>query len=140
MSGTAGTADLTAAGGWNRRVTGSDLTAGAGSDLASQEESDPGATVLSISATGAAGWRIKVRHSPIAWNNRFQLWVRRTSDGNGAGGITGGNGYVEVTELDADLFSGTRDRSNVSVQYKLTGLSKNISPASYLSSVVFTIQ
>jgi hypothetical protein len=137
---TAWTADLTATGGWSRRITAGDLTAGAGSDLASQQESDAGATTLAIASTGGAAWQIKVRHSPSTWHSNFTLWVKRTSDGTGAGSITGGSGYIEVTQVDTVLFSGTKDRSSISLQYKLTGLSKNVSPNSYLSSVVFSVE
>ena len=140
VSGTAWTADLTATGGWSRTITANDLTAGAGSDLASQQESSAGATTLTITSTGGGAWRIKVRHTPSTWHSNFTLWVKRTSDGTGDGSISGGSGYIQVTAVDAELFSGTKDRSNISLQYKLTGLSKNVSPNSYLSSVVFTVE
>ena len=140
VSNAAWAADISTTGGWSRTITAADLTAGAGSDLASQQESHAGATTLTIASTGGGAWRIKVRHMPNPWHNDFTLWVRRTSEGTGGGSIAGGSGYLQVTALDTELFSGTLDRSGISLQYKLTGLSKNVSPNSYLSSLVFAVE
>jgi len=133
-------ADITVSGEWIRTVTASDLTAGAGSDLVSEQTSSAGTVTLALTATGGGAWRIKVRHAPSPWNGNLTLWVRRTSDGTGAGSLSGGSGYVQLTALDTDFFSGAGDRSNISLQYKLSGLSKTVSPDTYQSAVVFTIE
>ena len=133
-------ADIAASGGWNRTITSGDLIAGAGTDLISQQESNSDATTLTITSTSGGAWRIKVRHTPGPWNNDLTLWIRRTSDGTGIGSISGGSGYIQVTTLDTEICAGTNDRSGISIQYKLSGLSKNVSPDSYLSSVLFTVE
>ena len=57
----------------------------------------------------------------------------------GNGTITGGASYVELTSVDTDLFTGSGDRISVAVQYKLTGVSVQVSPDIYNTSIIFTI-
>lgn len=132
-------ADLTAIGSWVLTVNGSHLTSGAGSDLPTQFESIAGVTSLNISnALGA--WTLRTRLGGIGGHGDVSIFVRRVSAGSGAGGIAGGNGYVEITATDTELFTGSEARSGISLQFKLTGLSDHVAPATYLSSVIFSVQ
>jgi hypothetical protein len=131
-------ADLTVTGDWFKSVTAADLIAGAGSDLPNSQESSVGATVLSINLAPGA-WRVKARRNGL-WPANMTLWVRRTSDGNGVGSISGGAAYVEVGGAEVELFSGSEDRSNISLQFRVTGLNRTVSPGDYPSSVTFIVQ
>ena len=135
----AAAADLTSGGDWAETLNAGSLTAGAGSDLPSNLESISGVTVLSVSNISGP-WRITVRRSSSTWDGHFTLYVRRTSAGIGSGSIAGGDSYVEVTTGDTEVFTGSDARSSIAVQYKLTGLAHNVPPATYLSSLVFTVQ
>jgi hypothetical protein len=136
LSAAAHGADLTAIGGWNENAHGN-VTAGVG--LQSTVESTPGATALTISNT-TGGWTLRIRRGVGAWNDDLKLFVRRSSAGIGSGTISGGEAYVEVTAGDVAIFSGSDDRSSIALQYKLTGLSHNVSPNVYTASLLFTVQ
>ena len=75
-----------------------------------------------------------------SWHNDLIVYVKRTSDGQGGGSISGGLDYVFVLTIGQALFfSGKGDRSNIAVQYKVTGMSVDVSPATYNTTVVFTV-
>jgi hypothetical protein len=134
--------DLSASGGWSETINEFDLVSGAGSDLVDTYESATDATSMTISnCTGDTdNWRLDVRRIDDAgWHGDFTLYVQRTSDGAGTGSVSGGLSYIEVTTTDTQLFSGAGDRSNISIQYKLTGMSINVLPATYTETMTFTV-
>lgn len=132
-------ADISSLGNWTETIDAADLIAGAGSDVTSEYESISGSTTLDIMNTAGSSWRILVRRSDGTWHGNLTLFVRRTSDGSGSGAILGGASYMQLSTLDAELFTGTGDRSSIAVQYKLTGMSKDISPDIYNSGIIFTV-
>ena len=139
LSGAGHSADLTSSGDWVLGVNATNLVARAGSDLQAKFESASGVTTLTISnATGA--WSLRARRSGGQWNGAVAMQVKRTSDGSGSGSNTGGNAYVDVSGTDSEIFSGSGNRSGISLQFKLTGLTTKVAPATYLSSVIFTVQ
>ena len=139
LSGSVRSADITTIGDWVTTVTAANLVAGAGSDLQAQFESISGVTTLTIFNTAEA-WSLRARRSGNQWDGAVTVYVKRTSNGSGSGNISGGNAYVELTGTDGEIFSGSGNRSAISLQFKLTGLSKTVSPATYLSSIIFTVQ
>ena len=132
---------ISAAGGWNLTIDASDLTSGPGSELA-DKESDPGATFLTVSIKGVTwkveAWRVEVRRADSVWDGNLTLYVRRTSDGNGSGIVSGGSSYIPVGSANTSFFSGTEDRSNIGVQYRLKP-SLKAPPGSYGTTVIYTI-
>jgi len=132
-------ADVSSVGDWTETIDANDLIAGAGSNVASQYESVSGMTTLDIANTAGGSWRILARRSDGTWHGSLVLFVRRTSDGSGSGSVLGGASYVQLSTLDTEIFSGTADRSSIAVQFKLTGMSKDISPNTYSSGIIFTI-
>ena len=132
-------ADLISSGDWTETINASKLVSGAGSNLQSQLQSLSGVTTLTISNVSGA-WTLRARRSGGSWPSDVTLLVKRTSAGSGSGSVAGGDAFVELTGSDVEIFSGSDARSNVSLQFKLTGLSVGISPATYLSSVIFTVQ
>lgn len=131
-------ADLTSSGDWVESINATHLVAGAGSDLQAQFESVSGVTTLTI--TNAPGaWSLRVRRGGSGGHGDVTVYVKRTSSGSGSGSIAGGTAYQALTGTDEELFSGSDARSSVSLQFKLTGLSRNVSPATYLSSLIFTV-
>jgi hypothetical protein len=135
--GAASGQDITAAGGWSETIDAGNLQSGAGSDLVDTYNSGAGATVVSV--TYATSWRVDVRRTDGTWHTDFSLYTQRTSDGTGAGTISGGTAYIEITGVDTEFFSGTQDRSDVGTGYELTGMSVNAAPASYNTTVTLTI-
>lgn len=132
-------ADITVTGGWMETINASFLTAGAGSDLASQIESASGITVVTI-ANAPGNWTLRARKSGSGGHPDVTIHVRRSSSGSGTGSISGGTSFVALGGSDAEIFTGTEARENISLQFKLSGISKSIPPATYLSSIIFTVQ
>lgn len=135
---TVSAADVTAAGGWMDTVTAANLASGAGSDLAPLE-SVSGTTILNV-ANSSGNWHLRARLTAGQWNENLTIWVKRTSDGSGSGTIAGGNSYVQLTAADLEIFSGLNDRANISLQFKITGLTRRVHPSTYNSSITFTVQ
>jgi hypothetical protein len=135
--------DLSTTGGWTETVNEFDLVSGAGSDLIDTYESATDATSMTISncvGGDTDNWRLDVRRiNDPGWHGDFTLSVKRTSDGEGTGSISGGSAYIEITTTDTQLFSGAGDRSNISIQYKLTGMSINVLPNTYSETITFTV-
>jgi hypothetical protein len=130
--------DIASSGDWTRTINAADLTGGAGTDLNSEYDSPVGITSINIS-NGTGSWQVTVRRDTSSWPAGLHVWVRRTSDGTGTGSISGGAGYVEITTLDTVVFSGAEARNNVALQFRVTGLSKNVTPDTYVSSVIYTV-
>ena len=134
-------ADLSSIGSWSQTLTASHLTAGAGSDLQNQTESVAGVTILTVSnAPGDWTLRARLGNGGGNWSGNFALFVKRTSAGSGSGSVSGAESYVEITSTDTAIFSGSEDRNNLSLQFTLPGLASNVSAATYLSSIIFTVQ
>ena len=131
------TAEISGSGDWNTVVNAADLTGGAGSDLRSEIVSASGATILNINTAG--NWSVSARRSADNWPPGAILWVRRSSNGTGAGTIGGGDAYVPVGDSETELFSGSDARSSIAIQFKLTGVSTKITPGTYASLLTFLV-
>lgn len=131
--------DLTATGDWARTIGAGDLQAGAGSDLVETYESAEASALLAISNTGGAVWRVDVRRTDTTWHGNFALLLRRTGDGMGGGPISGGAAYQAIGETNAEFFSGTGDRTNIPVQFELAGMSVQIPPNTYVTTITYTV-
>lgn len=129
--------DIYATGGWTRTIDASDLTAGAGSDLAASYESASDATDLETSVAG--NYRVDVRRNVGSWDGALSLYVKRTSDGTGSGSVSGGTAYQEVTITSQEFFTGSLSRTDVHVQYQVDGLSIDVDPDTYATMVSYTI-
>ena len=129
---------ITATGSWSETIDASDLQAGAGSDLISTYESAADTVSIDITAT-SGNWGLDVKKIDTNWHSNLHLHVKRTSDGTGSGTISGGDSYQEVTDIDQSFFSGNSDRSNVNVQLKLTGVSIQVPPDTYTTTIYYTV-
>ena len=132
-------ADITVTGSWTETIDASDLQAGAGSDLIDTYESASDQVEIGITEAGGKNWRVDVRKSDANWHSNFQLSVRRTSSGTGPGTISGGTSYQEVTDTDQSFFNGKKNREGINVQLKLSGVSVQIPPDTYSTTVYYTV-
>jgi hypothetical protein len=125
----------------NRTIGLSDLQGGAGTDLKSFYES--GASAIEVEITGTTGstdnWQVDISKVDTHWLAGLQLYIRRSADGVGDGAISGGTSYQEVGSVSLSFFTGRSNRTGVTVQFKLTGVSVHTPPASYSSTVYFTV-
>ncbi len=128
---------------WSLTVGSADIIGGAGGDFAAEYESAADEKQLQISNPGPLSgyYRVDVRKSDSSWDSRITLYIRRTSDGTGTGTISGGTVYQEVTDQDTEFFSGYQDRSDIDVQFKVSGgyAGLGLHADSYVTSVVYTV-
>lgn len=131
---------LSTSGSWSRSVGAADLTAGAGSDLAPTYEGTAGGITLSVTGTtgGADAWRIDVKKVDVNWIAALWIYVRRTDSGSG-GTVSGGTAYQQITDADLSFFDGAGNVSAVGLQVEVGGVSVTVPPASYSSTIYFTI-
>jgi len=127
-------------GGWSETIDSGDLVAGAGTDIRSPIESGSAELRVDVSNASGASWTINLRRRDLSWPSGVALAARRTTDGSGAGSISGGASYQTITALDQALFSGSGDRSGIGIQLKLEGLSVQHAPAFYETSLTYSIQ
>jgi hypothetical protein len=132
--------DITAVGVWSTSLTASDLAAGAGSDLRSPIEGAAGHVALTISNTAGASWTVTVRNDSVLWPAGVHISVRIASTGSGAGSVSGGGAYLALDGAAQTLLSGTGDRADVQLQFKLDGVSVRNSFGNYSANIVYTLQ
>lgn len=131
---------ITGTGSWILTIGVLDLIAGAGSELVASYESAVDAVLLSPNPVPAKpAWRVDVSRVDTAWPGSFVLWIKRTGDGTGSGSISDGTTYLTVTTTDQPFFTGSEDRANVPIQFQLTGISTQIPPGDYTTTVYYTI-
>jgi len=133
-------ADISVVGNWTELIDRDDLVAGAGSDLRSPIESAGAQATLDISATTGGNWTVKVAKSDLNWPAGVSVAVRRTSDGSGSGGISGGTTYLALSGTEQVLFSGSGDRSGIQVQLKTEGLSVGAAPDNYSTTITYRVE
>lgn len=140
-AGPAAAMDITASGTWSQSTGRGDLVAGAGSDLISSYESESDQALVSISAASSDSdtWRVDIRRSDTFWHGNLVLSARRTGDGMGGGEIIGGLAYQPVGAVDSALFAGAGDRIGIPLQLEISGVSVQIPPGAYSTSVIFTV-
>ena len=125
-------------GNWSVDIDASNLQAGAGSNLISTYESSADLVTIDISDT-VGDWAVNVRMDEGGdWHPNLHLYVKRTSDGTG-GSISGGSVYQLLTDTDQPFFNGNGDRSGVNVQLQLTGVSIQVPPDVYITTVYYTV-
>jgi len=133
--------DIYAAGSCNFIIDSSCLVGGAGSDLMKSFESKLDATVINITGTGGSGdaWQVRVRKSSVSQLHGVVLYAKRTGNGSGSGAVSGGSSYVAVETSDTDFFEGSGDRTDITVQYKISGISISVPPGNYSATIIFTV-
>ena len=132
--------DISAVGVWSTSLTASDLAAGAGSDLRSPIESAAGQVALTISNTAGGSWAVTVRNDGALWPAGAHISVRIASAGSGAGSVSGGGAYLTLGGAAQTLLSGTGDRADVQLQFKLDGVSVRNSFGNYSANIIYSLQ
>lgn len=138
FAGQSGSAtDISVIGSWSETIDENDLLAGAGTDLKNSYESPDDQVLITISGT-TGGWRVDIKKVDGNWHADLALSVRRT--GSGAGGsVSGGDTYTEVTATDQPFFTGSGGVSGITAQIKLSGISIQVLPGNYSTTVYYTV-
>lgn len=129
--------DIAATGGWNETINSSDLISGAGSDLTGTYQSTTNATVISVMNTpGGNTWRVDMQRIDSTWHGNFTLYIKKNTT---AGKLSGGNTYTEIRTTADTFFNGKGPFPTINCQYRLAGMSVNVPPNTYTTTVTFTI-
>ena len=139
LAGSLDAINLTVSGSWTNVIDVSDLQGGPGSDLIASYESPLNQIALTISSASGLNWQISVRKIDSVWNASLQLAAKRTSSGSGTGTVSGGTSYLTLTSTDQTLFTGRGNKSSVAIRLRLSGVSVDIPPNTYSTTVVYTV-
>ena len=133
--------DFSVTGGWDLTIDATDMTGGAGSDIASDYVSAANAVLMDITGTivVAEPWYITVNKSDVEWDGSLHLSMQRSSDGTGTGTISGGTAWLELTATAQSFFQGTEDRASIQIQLMLSGVSVTLGSKVYTTQVVLTL-
>ena len=126
-------------GSWTETIDIADLVGPPGSDLVSSYESATNQIDIDIDYVDEVPWSVDVRRVDSNWHANFQLFVRRTSSHYR---VYGGTTYQEVTTSNQDFFYTTQeenDEYNIKVQLRLDGVSIQIPPGTYTTTVYYTV-
>lgn len=130
---------ITVTGSWTEYIDEADLQGPPGSDLISSYESASDQVLVSIDARWWEIWQVSMRKIDSNWHADFTLYARRTSSGTGMGGVNGGTSYLDIRNTNRSFFSGWGDRNNIDIQYRLEGVSINIEPGIYTTTIIYTV-
>lgn len=128
-------------GDWSPVIGAADLQSGAGSDLVPTLQSAANQAAIDITGltNDSDAWRIDVRRTDSVWPVDFTLEVRRTSEGLGGGFIVSGQSYLGISVVDQLLCEGEGDRTGVEAQFRLGGISLQVPPDIYSTTVTWTL-
>jgi hypothetical protein len=129
---------ISASGSWFLSIDQSNLISGGGSNLQSTYQSPPDATLIDIKADKKSSWAVYVRR--IQLPNNLTIYVRRTSDGRGKGSIEGGENFIPLGEGYTMLFRGREERKDITIQYRIRGVSISISPGLRDLQIIYTVE
>jgi len=132
---------FTVSGGWSLTVGTSDLAGPAGSGLEPQYQSAANAVLVDISGAllDTEPWTVTIHRVDVSWDGSLSLSMARTSEGLGAGSISGGLTLQPLTLTAQTLFQGTGNRSSIQLQLELDGVSVSIGSRILAAQVVFTL-
>jgi hypothetical protein len=130
-------ATLDATGSWSETVNAADLSSGPGSNLASEYTSPADQATFDVS--GVNNWVVNVSRTDTSWNGNTHLYIMRSSGGTGSGTITGGTSFIEVTGTSQQLCSGSKSRTGIGLQFRLTGISLQTPQGNYSTTVILTV-
>lgn len=132
---------LVSSGDWSVTIDATNLSSGAGSDIANPIQSAAGITSLDVTGTTMATWSLSARLPSGSGNSNVTLSLKRSSNGSGTGTISGGTSFIALSTVNTVIFTGTKNRTGIGMQYQLTGLSVNtLPPGTYAAPVIFTVQ
>ncbi len=135
---------ITASPGWSIAIPASSITE-AGSNYTTNATSTANQTLISVTSSFLASYTVTVHRDNTNWNSALTLWVQRTGNGSGSffGTIAGGLSFQQVGTAAQTFFSGIigfpTNRSNIPIQYQISGLSVLIPVKTYTTTITYTV-
>lgn len=134
--GAFGQGTIVVTGEWSLIIDQNHLVSGPGSDLIDTYESATNQVQIDIWGSDRT-WRVDVHRVDTNWHSNFILQVRRQPNNRIQGGLT----YQTVTPVPQQFFrsNNRRNVSGIQVQFRLMGVSINVDPNTYSTTVVYTL-
>ena len=139
-----GQATVNVWGNWRQNVEATEIT-NAGDDFPSVYESATDQSRIKVRRQPTSQlfpWRIDIRGDIVNWDNRLEIWVRRTNDGiniTPGATITGGMVYQQLSIFDQYFFEGNGSIKRIAVQYQYRGVSVVVPARLYRQTIVYTL-
>jgi len=133
---------LNSAGNWSLVINETDVIGGPGGNFSPEYTSNTDSVTLDITDTlgSTDAWQVQVHKEDGPWSGALDLGLLRTGGGSGSGTITGGDSnFLTLTGIGQVFFEGAGDRTGVTVQMKLSGVSVILDAAVYSTTIYFTI-
>lgn len=133
-------ANISITGSWSRVIGAGDVQGGPGGNLAPTYESSPSQITMSVTGVGGRNWRVDIRRIDTTWHPDFVLSIRRTNNGaSGSGTVAGGTAYLQISTTSQTFLTGRSNRSGITLQEQLGGVSVSIPAAAYTTTIQFTV-
>ncbi|MDZ7723181.1 MAG: hypothetical protein U5R06_10350 [candidate division KSB1 bacterium] len=137
-------------GNWNLNIDVSDLTGGPGSNIQSIYNSTNEGALIDLDVLKARGewwywffrwdWQVEVHIQSVNWQPDWEIWVRRTGDGDFfVGNIQGGETFQQLNSMGINFCSGSHNHNNIPLEYELRGVSLPLEAGQYSAIVYYTL-
>ena len=127
---------ISVTGQWNYTIPTTDITE-AGEDFTGIYTSSVNQVYIDIYY--AWGWAVLVQKNNIDWDDDIQIFVHRTGNGRGSAEIVGGIVYTQINNASITLYTGSKTRLNVPLQYQIRNVSVTIPAHNYIAEIVYTL-
>ncbi len=115
-------------GDWDLVINRTDLKGGPGSDLNNVYKSDPKQVLMHITGAKGCRWEVDVWKEDNEWLPQLALYVRTTSK------------ELKIANNAQRFFSGKATKKNIELQFKLKGVSVEIPPGVYSTTIYYTVK
>ncbi|MDO9593566.1 MAG: hypothetical protein Q7J19_01085 [Lutibacter sp.] len=132
---------ISVSGNWAKTIAATDISE-AGNDYPTSYESNTNQTLLSLNPNSQGkGVNVYVTRSDIKWQSDLILEVKRNSNG-GNSSVTDGLNYktiINTQSLVSPFFSCIQAVTNMTLQYRITGISVLLPVDIYSTTITYTV-
>jgi hypothetical protein len=123
----------------SKTFSNADLVGGAGTDFENQWENSADELYLDIDGESSS-WTISVSKTNGPWNPHLSVSIKRIDNGlENNPTLAGGMSYLPLFDMSQIFYTGTGSASQVRHRFRLSGLSVQVPPGNYYTTVMFTI-
>jgi hypothetical protein len=123
---------------WN--VTSISYIVEPGSDIQSVITSKNDQIELSITENlNKNNWYIQISKSDVDWNDRIEIWIKRSVNGTGNGEVYSGTTFQKINNIPMSFINGKKAVNKIPCQLELRNLSVTIPARDYTTNIVYTL-
>lgn len=136
--GEAQSQNLKIKGRWN--VTSINYIIEPGSDIKSVITSRNDQIELSVTGNlNRSTWSIQISKSDVDWNDKIEIWIKRTGNGQGSGEVYSGTTFQKINNLPMSFIIGKKAVNKIPFQLEIRNLSVTIPAREYTTNIVYTL-